>query len=103
MNINDTFDASALAAKSKQVSTFLTAVSNRKRLLILCALAERETNVKDLADRVGLKQSPLSQHLAKLRALDLVATRRDGQSILYRIASCKVIAILKLLESLHRP
>ena len=76
-------------------------MSNPKRLLILCHLLGQELNVGQLAERVDLAQSPLSQHLAKLRALKLVAARRDGQQVLYRLASDEVVKVLTTLHGIY--
>jgi DNA-binding transcriptional ArsR family regulator len=76
----------------------LATMGNPRRLLILCHLLDRELSVGELSGLVGLAQSPLSQHLAKLRALRLVAVRRDGQSMRYRLASP---AVGKVLATLH--
>jgi len=58
-------------------------------------------DITELGERVGLNQSPLSQHLSKLRALGLVKTRRAGQSIHYRLASPEVEAVLTTLYGLY--
>ena len=92
---------SELAEKSDQAAGLLAAMANPSRLMVLCHLVDGELTVGTLAERVGLNQSPLSQHLAKLRALGLVKTRRDGQSIHYRLASEEVEAVLKTLYSLY--
>ncbi len=76
-------------------------MGNPKRLLILCHLLDQELSVGELSERVGLAQSPLSQHLAKLRALRLVATRRDGQSVRYRLASAEVSKVLVTLHGIY--
>ena len=57
--------------------------------------------MSDLAARVHLAQSPLSQHLSKLRALRLVAARRDGQQIFYRLASDNVARVLTTLHGIY--
>ncbi|MBB3944178.1 DNA-binding transcriptional ArsR family regulator [Rhizobium skierniewicense] len=69
-----------------QAAKLLSAVANAKRLVILSVLSKQETSVGSLAEQVGLSQSALSQHLAKLRSAKLVDTRRDAQTIYY---SCK--------------
>ncbi|WP_235975058.1 ArsR/SmtB family transcription factor [Stappia albiluteola] len=81
----------------------LTSMANAKRLLVLCQLLDREVPVGELAERVGLSQSALSQHLAKLRAKGLVATRRDGQTIYYRLASPEAHAVLESLHAIFCP
>lgn len=92
--------ADALQAKAEQASRLLTAMASAKRLIVLCNLLEEEKSVGDLAEIVGLSQGALSQHLAKMRALDLVATRRDAQTIYYRLASEEVRAVLETLYRL---
>jgi DNA-binding transcriptional ArsR family regulator len=91
-----------LMANAGEAADFLLLLANDKRLLILCELlAEREMSVGMLADAVGLGQSALSQHLAKLRAEDLVETRRESQTIYYRLAAdSRVKRILSLLKQL---
>jgi len=90
-----------LAQKSDTAAELLAAMANQSRLMILCHLLNEELTVGELGERVGLNQSPLSQHLSKLRALGLVKTRRDGQSIHYRLASREVEAVLQTLYSLY--
>ncbi len=79
----------------------LAAMANPKRLMILCNLVEGEMPVGLLADRVGLSQSALSQHLSKLRAQKLVKTRRDAQTIYYSSTAPSVLAILDTLEEIY--
>jgi DNA-binding transcriptional ArsR family regulator len=76
-------------------------MANAKRLMILCNLLERERSVGELSELIDLEQSPLSQHLSKLRALGLVKTRREGQSILYRLASDEVTKVLTTLYAIY--
>lgn len=61
----------------------MAAMANEHRLDILRLLLQQEINVSDLANRIGLSHSALSQHLAKLRAFNLVQTRRDAQTVYY--------------------
>lgn len=75
----------ALEARADHVAERLALVANPKRLLILCQLAEGEKSVGALQGTVGLGQSALSQHLAKLRQAGMVATRREAQTIFYRL------------------
>jgi DNA-binding transcriptional ArsR family regulator len=90
------FEESAEAA-----SSLLTAMANAKRLVVLCNLLEGEKTVGHLAEIVGLTLPAASQHLAKMRALGLVKTRRDGQQIYYRLASTEVEAVLKTLYEVY--
>jgi DNA-binding transcriptional ArsR family regulator len=84
------------------VADLLRALGNGRRLMIMCKLAEHgEMTVGDLADEVGLSQSALSQHLAKLRDENLVAFRREAQSAYYRIADARCEALLATLYQLY--
>jgi DNA-binding transcriptional ArsR family regulator len=79
---------------------FLNLISNEKRLAILALLLRGEMTVGTIADRVSLSQSALSQHLAKLRSLDLVETRRDRQMIYYSCNSDAVKQVLLTLDGI---
>lgn len=79
-------------------ATLLSLLGNEKRLVIVSRLLGRgEMSVGTIADHVGLSQSALSQHLAKLRGAGLVETRRDKQTIYY---SCNSDAVRRLLSTL---
>jgi len=80
---------------------FLSAMANPKRLLILDSLVKEEMAVGALANKVGLSQSALSQHLSKLRAQNLVSTRRDAQTIYYVVSSHHIELMLATLDSLY--
>ncbi len=95
MNIAD------LEPRAEEAAQLLTAMANPKRLLILCNLLDRERSVGELSAIVELEQSPLSQHLSKLRALGLVKTRREGQTIYYRLASEPVTRVLTTLYQIY--
>jgi len=90
----------ALEAKAEQASVLLVAMANTKRLMVLCNLLDGDRSVGELADIVGLSSAALSQHLGKMRALQLVSTRRDGQMIYYRLASPEVREVLQTLYRL---
>lgn len=90
-----------LEPRAEEAAQLLSAMANPKRLLILCNLLEQERSVGELSRIVALEQSPLSQHLSKLRALGLVKTRRDGQTIFYRLASQAVTKVLTALYEIY--
>ena len=94
-------DIQALKDKSGQASRLLKSLANDRRLLILCHLSENEKSVGELERLVGLSQSALSQHLARLRRDDLVKTRRVAQTIFYSIASPEANAVLQTLYELY--
>jgi DNA-binding transcriptional ArsR family regulator len=87
-----------LIANAEAAAAFLTLMGNEKRLLIVSYLIDGEMSVGAIAEKIKLSQSALSQHLAKLRALDLVETRRDRQMIYY---SCRSDAVRELLRTLE--
>lgn len=91
----------ALDAKAEQASRLLAVMANAKRLMVLCNLLDGEKSVGELAEIVDLSQAALSQHLGKMRALELVETRRDGQTIYYRLASKEVREVLETLYRLY--
>jgi ArsR family transcriptional regulator, virulence genes transcriptional regulator len=93
-----------LEQRAAEAARLLKLLANENRLLILCRLvAERELSVGDIADAVGLSQSALSQHLARMREECLVATRREAQTVLYRIADRDTGRILALLKKIYCP
>ena len=93
--------ALALADQAEEVSDILRALANANRLQLLCLLAQHEEmSVGALVETVGLGQSATSQHLAKLREEGIVATRRDAQSIFYRIADPRVTDLMRTLYDL---
>lgn len=93
-----------LERKAAEAAGFLKLIANENRLLILCRLAvARELSVNDLVEAVGLSQSALSQHLAKMREDGLLATRREAQTVFYRIADPNAARLLALLKSIYCP
>lgn len=81
----------------------LKALSNERRLLIICALYQGEKSVGELEDLVDLSQSAISQHLARLRSDGLVKTRRDGQTIYYSLHDKAAEAVLRCLYDIYKP
>ena len=86
-------------SQAMEVADIFRALANEKRLMIICKLVELgEAKVSALADDVGLTQSALSQHLAKMRNEGIVAYRRDAQTLWYRVADAR---IEKLFATMH--
>jgi DNA-binding transcriptional ArsR family regulator len=83
---------------TSDAAKLLTALGNRKRLAIVGHLLDDEMSVNEIAEQVSLSQSALSQHLAKLRGLNLVQTRRDRQMIYY---SCNSEEVRKIYNTLN--
>jgi ArsR family transcriptional regulator, virulence genes transcriptional regulator len=93
-------DLQDLAANAEQAERFLKALANSRRLMILCELHAGESAVTPLQRAVGLSQSALSQHLARLRADEMVKTRRESQTIYYSLADDNVSRMISLLHEL---
>lgn len=96
-------DVTLFTQKATEAASLLTAMANRNRLLILCLLKEEELTVTQLGEKIGIAQSPLSQHLAKLREKQLVKTRRAGQSIYYSLEASEVRSLLETLYAIYGP
>lgn len=90
-----------LAPKAEQAEGFLKALANRHRLMILCELHKGEQSVTAIQQTIGLSQSSLSQHLARLREDELVKTRRESQTIFYSLANANVSRVIALLYDLY--
>ena len=93
--------SSRILANVDEIAEILAVLGNGKRIAIIYHLIHEELPVNVLARKVGLSQSALSQHLAKLREKGLVATRRDAQTIYYRLASQEVHGILSTLYGFY--
>ncbi len=81
--------------------SLLKTMANEKRLFILCNLLDGEVSVNDLAERINLSQSALSQHLAILRQADFVDTRKESQTVYYSLKGEDTKAVLRLLHQLY--
>ena len=89
-----------ITEKAKVVAALLRVLANEKRLQILCALIEQPMSVSELAERLGgITQSAVSQHLALLRAHEMVDTEKLGQHVIYRIADGRIEALIQLLKN----
>lgn len=97
MNISD------LANSADRASEFLKSMANPQRLRILCYIMDGEKPVGEIAEAIGANQSSVSQNLALMRREGLVAPRRDGQTIYYRIVEKKLLKVLKLLTDMFCP
>lgn len=97
------FDLALFEESAGRAATLLRLLGNERRLMVLCQLAEGELSVSDIQSRVGLSQSALSQHLALLREEGVVATRRESQTIYYRIVDHAAMRVIETLAELFCP
>lgn len=96
-----TVDLEHMRASAARASALLKAMGNPHRLTVLCQLAKGERSVGELERLVGLSQSALSQHLARLRRDNLVQTRRSAQTIFYSLAGGEASAVIATLYQLY--
>ena len=94
-------ELSELESHAEEASALLRLMANKWRLLVLCHLVHGEKSVGELQRTLGLSQSALSQHLAALRCMKLVETRRSAQTIYYRLAGREATAVLATLHDLY--
>src|SRR5207244_4627756 len=91
-------DCDGRAAKAREAAGFLKALAHESRLMILCLLCEGEKSVTELEHMLALRQPTVSQQLARLRTDGLVATRRDGKAIYYRLASEQTRVVIEAVR-----
>lgn len=95
--------STGMQAHAQQAACLLKALANENRLMILCTLLEREMSVGELNARIPLSQSALSQHLASLREAGLLTTRKEAQTVFYRVQGDEVLKIITVLQSIYCP
>ncbi len=96
-------DIKSVEENIEQAVNLLKALSNEKRLIIIMALYRGEKSVGELESIVGLSQSALSQHLARLRRDRLVSTRREAQTIYYSLSHESAKNVLRCLHEIYCP
>lgn len=93
-------DLSQMAQSADRASALMKTLGHRDRLMILCQLAVGEKSVGQIADLLEIPQSPLSQHLSRMRKEGLVETRREAQTIYYSLKSGEASKIVEVLYEL---
>lgn len=94
-------DPAQMMANAEAAARFLKTLSNPNRLLILCILSQGERSVGELEELLGIRQPTLSQQLAILRDEALVAARREGKQVFYKLASDETERVIGLLYELY--
>ena len=92
-------DLQAMTGHAENAARLLKALANPYRLMLLCALNDQELSVGALNDLLPLSQSALSQHLAVLRNDGLVETRREAQTIYYRVVRGPALDVIRVLHA----
>jgi ArsR family transcriptional regulator len=98
MNIAVEINFEALRASADKASTLMKVMANADRLMLLCQLSQGEKSVGELENLLDIRQPTLSQQLTVLREANLVITRREGKSIIYRISSQSALAVMQVLS-----
>lgn len=94
-------DLEVMHESAADVSDLLKLLGHPDRLMVLCQLKLGEQSVGELSKNLGIKQSPLSQHLARMRHEGVVTARRDAQTMFYSIADPKVAQVITVLYDLY--
>lgn len=98
ITLTNAIDFNELRASADKASTLMKVMANADRLMLLCQLSQGEKSVGELESLLDIRQPTLSQQLTVLREAELVATRRDGKSIFYRISSQSAMAVMHVLH-----
>ncbi len=94
-------DPARMHDASLQASALMKVLGHPGRLMILCNLADGECAVGELAEKLQMSQSALSQHLARMRAEQLVITRRESQTVFYRLNDGPVRRVIECLYDIY--
>ena len=100
MEYNADMDLDQMAQSATRASALMKTLGHKDRLMILCHLAGGEKSVGQIAELLQIPQSPLSQHLSRMRKEDLVDTRREAQTIYYSLKSGEASRIVEVLYEL---
>ena len=101
MGFEGEFDLEQMSAAADKASALMRTLGHKGRLMVLCQLAGSEKSVGELSDSLGIPQSPLSQHLARMRKEGLVKTRREAQTIFYSLKADDAGKIIECLYGLY--
>lgn len=92
-----------MAEHAAEAAQLLRELGNQNRLMICCALGDGELSVSQLNQQIPLSQSALSQHLARLREAGYVSTRKEGQTVFYRLRAHEVVQVILTLKAIFCP
>jgi len=101
MNTEAQIDPKRMAKAAQKASELMKTLGHKDRLMVLCHLTSGEKSVGELAGLLEIPQSPLSQHLARMRKESLVSTRREAQTIYYSLASGEAERFVNLMHELY--
>jgi len=82
----------------QQAAQAMKAIAHPLRLKILCVLGSQELSVQDIVEQVGTTQSNISQHLAKMRDQEVLATRKESNWVYYRIGDIRTLKLISMMR-----
>lgn len=94
-------DLAAMQQHAVEATALLKALAHPSRLMVMCWLVEQEASVGALQELVGLSMSALSQHLAVLREVELVTTRKEAQTVFYSVKPGPALEIMRTLHGVY--
>ena len=94
-------EAQLLPRMATEGCELLKSMAHEGRLVILYLLSQRERSVTELEATLEMRQPAVSQQLARLRADNLVTTRRDGKMVFYSLDSEKARSVVELMATLY--
>jgi DNA-binding transcriptional ArsR family regulator len=100
---HEKFNKADFEASAVDAAKLMRVLSNERRLMVLCHLGSGELSVGEIQEHLGLSQSALSQHLAVLRSQNIVSTRREAQTVFYRISDPSAVKIITTLAEIFCP
>lgn len=92
-----------LVPKAMEAAEALKALAHETRLLAVCHIGDGERTVHQLEEFLGASQSNVSQHLARLKAAGILASRREGKKILYRMRTPEMFKLVHALQQIFCP
>ena len=101
MELEGDFDLELMTQAADKASALMKTLGHKGRLMVLCQLASGEKSVGDLSESLGIPQSPLSQHLSRMRQEGLVSTRREAQTIFYSLKAEDARKVIECLYGLY--
>lgn len=101
MDVPKDFSLEQMQEAAGQASTLMKTLGHQGRLMVLCQLATGEKSVGELSELLDIQQSPLSQHLSRMRSEGLVDTRREAQTIYYSLKSDEAGKMIECLYGLY--
>ena len=87
--------------KISQVSDIMSILSHEKRLGMLCLISEKERNISELTDLLGISQSLTSQFALKMRDQGILKSRKEGKEVFYSLQETQILELIKALKTIY--